>query len=646
MAFQQWCEFGAVDVAGNQQGGVVRTNPLLLVGVEVLWGHRLQTGDRAGAAGRLGVGVGFAVEQAGQGAGDEARGLGLLLCDGRFAALAQAVELLGGEGRIAQYIREQGQTVVEEGTHGAEADRRVVARNPRGKAGAEGFGVLADGDGVPAWGAARTQRFGHAGQARAIGRIGGIAGIGDEAEFHLRHAAARGEHHLQTVGQGEALTLGQGECWWWADRLGHGAAVIGDCTRTAWAARVDLEHVAVVLQPARSAVAHLFRRGGAVLLELFAPGVRAAAQREGACQQIGLAAAADVLQAANGGSVEAHPAALHGIGVGAFASEVLQDFVNGGFQLGQRHAFGRGGVDDELRAQQFGPDAGRHLRGNLALLDQYLVQRAGAAAAQQIASQFQQIGVFAESGRDVPGHEQPGLRHLVHQHLALFLGEWCDVARRAMQRRAGGNGAKVVLDPLDDVLGLDVASDHEHGVVRPVVRLEPVANIIEGGGFDVFDLADGRPGIGVPFGIAALHQMVPHGAVGAVPALLELVLDDALLALQLVLGDGIDEITHAFRLQPQGAVERPCRHGLVVVGAVGAGGAVHAGGADLGQWLEVFAIVVLAAGEHQMFEQVGEAGAVLRLILGTDAIPDVNPRYRGLGVFVDQQRESIVEGML
>ena len=56
----------------------------------------------------------------------------------------------------------------------------------------------------------------------------------------------------------------------------------------------------------------------------------------------------------------------------------------------------------------------------------------------------------------------------------------------------------------------------------------------------------------------------------------------------------------------------PRRHGLEIIGAVEPGGAVEVGRADLLQVFEIVARAVLGAVEHQMLEQMGEAGLALR----------------------------------
>ena len=57
-------------------------------------------------------------------------------------------------------------------------------------------------------------------------------------------------------------------------------------------------------------------------------------------------------------------------------------------------------------------------------------------------------------------------------------------------------------------------------------------------------------------------------------------------------------------------------------------------------------IVVLRALEHQVLEQMGEAGAPRLLVLRPDVIPDVHGNDRTRVVFVEQDVESVAERVL
>ena len=138
-----------------------------------------------------------------------------------------------------------------------------------------------------------------------------------------------------------------------------------------------------------------------------------------------------------------------------------------------------------------------------------------------------------------------------------------------------------------------------------------------------------------------LQQVIEHLAVGLVVTLAFFVLHHAALLVEFLLADGPQQVTHPVRLHPQGHVERGFRHVLEIVGAVEVGRAVHVGGADAFERLEVFVVEVLSAVEHQVFEQVGEAGLAGFLVLRADVVPDVDGNDRRLVVFMHDQPQPV-----
>jgi hypothetical protein len=107
-------------------------------------------------------------------------------------------------------------------------------------------------------------------------------------------------------------------------------------------------------------------------------------------------------------------------------------------------------------------------------------------------------------------------------------------------------------------------------------------------------------------------------AEGLVVALALLVLDDAALVIELGLVDRAEQMAHPVGFHEQSGLERGPRHRLEIIGAVEPGGAVHVGGADPLHRGEIAGIAVLGAAEHQMLEQMREAGAAGRLVLRAD----------------------------
>ena len=149
--------------------------------------------------------------------------------------------------------------------------------------------------------------------------------------------------------------------------------------------------------------------------------------------------------------------------------------------------------------------------------------------------------------------------------------------------------------------------------------------------------------IAMALGEEVFEDLVAQQAEGIVVALALLVLDDAALIIELFLRHRIEQMSHAVALEHQDAIERAGRHGLEVIGAIGAGGAVDVGSAHL---LDVFEPVgggVLGAVEHQMFEQMREAGLARGLVLRADVVPHRHADQRRLAVFMDDDGEPVVE---
>ena len=149
--------------------------------------------------------------------------------------------------------------------------------------------------------------------------------------------------------------------------------------------------------------------------------------------------------------------------------------------------------------------------------------------------------------------------------------------------------------------------------------------------------------IGMPFREQRLQHLVEDQAAGPVVALPLLVLDDAALVIEHALRDRAEQMAHPVAFHEQRPIERAGRHRLEIVGAVERGGAVDLGRADLLQIGEIVARQILGAVEHQMLEQMGEAGLALGLVLGADIVPDADADDRRLVVLVDDDGEAVVE---
>jgi hypothetical protein len=147
----------------------------------------------------------------------------------------------------------------------------------------------------------------------------------------------------------------------------------------------------------------------------------------------------------------------------------------------------------------------------------------------------------------------------------------------------------------------------------------------------------------MPFGEKVLEDFVEDEPAGLVVALALLVLDDPALVIELGLGDRAEQIAHPVAFHEQCALERPGRNRLEIIGAVEIGGAVVIGRADLLQIFEIVARQVFRPVEHQMLEQMGEAGLALRLVLGTDIVPHRDADHRRLAVGVNEDGQAVGE---
>ena len=202
----------------------------------------------------------------------------------------------------------------------------------------------------------------------------------------------------------------------------------------------------------------------------------------------------------------------------------------------------------------------------------------------------------------MPGMFPATLGYAVLDDHPVLAGALCDPFLLPLDRRSTGDGAEVALDPGSHVLGIHVARDRDHGVGIPVVGLEPLLNVFEARGREVFHRADGRPGVGVVSRIALLGEQPEDLAVGLVLTLALLVLYDSALLVELLQIDRTEQVAHAVRLHEERHVERVRGDVLEVVGSVAVRRPVHVGGTDTIEGREVIVVVILATVEHQMLE--------------------------------------------
>ena len=147
----------------------------------------------------------------------------------------------------------------------------------------------------------------------------------------------------------------------------------------------------------------------------------------------------------------------------------------------------------------------------------------------------------------------------------------------------------------------------------------------------------------VPVLVGGHRQVDPDpAAIGLVDHIDEdLVAHDLALIVQLVLveiGKG-----HPVGLGPQHSLQGVGRHDLVIVGEVVAGGSVvHAAG-SVDQIVECAVRQIARALEHQVFEQVGKAGAAARLVAEADAVIDAHRCGRNGVVLRQHDTQPVIE---
>jgi hypothetical protein len=82
---------------------------------------------------------------------------------------------------------------------------------------------------------------------------------------------------------------------------------------------------------------------------------------------------------------------------------------------------------------------------------------------------------------------------------------------------------------------------------------------------------------------------------------------------------------------------------LEIIGAIEPGGAVPIGGAHFAQGFDQVRHVLGAVEEHDVFEEVREAGLTLRLILGADIVPSSNRNDRRLAILMHEHGQAVIE---
>jgi hypothetical protein len=282
-------------------------------------------------------------------------------------------------------------------------------------------------------------------------------------------------------------------------------------------------------------------------------------------------------------------------------------------------------------------------RRDLVVVDEPLVKARALSRGQKMRHEVEQRAILGRVARHVPYLEDARLRDAVLRGLpraSRALGHPLIETRDGRSRR---DIPEVRLHLGQNVLRVDVAGDHERRVIRPVIRLEPLLDVVELGCVQVFHRTDHRPRVRVARRKARLRRQLFRYRIRLVVALALFVLDDAALLVEPRLVDRADQMAHAIGLQEEDLVESRFRDVLEVVRPIVVGRSVQVGRAERLDRLEVVVVVVLAAVEHQVFEKVGETRPSGLLVLRAHVVPDVHRHDGRLVVLVDDQREAVVQ---
>ena len=656
-----------------------------MIGGELVAG---QLGDHrriTGAGQRHAIGVRRTVEQRRQVAQRDALGLREFALDAGQLLHAHALQLLGIEGGVADDIGHQVERGAEIGLHRAHRHDGAVK---------VGRGVDVDAQPLLRLGQlhriqllrAFLQQCDHqaVGAQRVLG-IARIARVEAHRDANHRHRGPPGEAHLDAVRQRRFLDIGEVEIGHRA-RFGEGRAVHGcqrllaGCAcrhRVFGHARIERRCIENAGAHRRAAAGHLtgaacdfligialtgqhvqlgdgarqpfLHRGGDLgrrharqHVELLLVEGRIVRIERAFGQRHRLAGkAADLLQPVDPLGRFARGDALHLVGGWTLGDEIGHDGVK---PVRDRSDIGTGlHIDIDFENAAMDKGLGRCGDGNRGLLvaHQDIVEpRAGKAAEHGRRNVERGIIGVIEAGHGPEAIEARG------RHLVLHLRDLLLVERR--QRRvqlrdfgALGDVAEIFLDQRLGLGDIDVARQHENGVVRAVMVGEPLLHVIERGGLQVLHRSDRRMAIGMLRGSEHLDLLVLDQTIGLVVALALLVLHHADLVGQLLLGNAVEQMSHAVAFQEQCAFQACLGDGLEIVGAIEPGRTVIVSCAELFQIFEIVALRIFRSVEHDVFEQMRIAGLALGLVLRADIIPDRNRHDGRLAVLVNDDGQAI-----
>ena len=286
--------------------------------------------------------------------------------------------------------------------------------------------------------------------------------------------------------------------------------------------------------------------------------------------------------------------------------------------------------------------------GDALVADEPVVQAAALAVGEDLGTDLQRVETLVAIDRRPKAEVQSRQGNLVRDHLSPLLAQH----RRNTEVPQAGDGwicsetPEITLDPRPCLRAFEVADEHEHGVVRGVVRPEERADVLERGGIEIRHRADRRVVVGMILGEHMRLELLVPGSVRPVvvrPAFL--VLHDLALVVEVLLRQCIEQRAHPVGFQPQRELELVRGHRLVVVRPIEPGRAVHRAARRLDQGDMLGLADVRRAFEHHVLEEVRETGLARHLVLRSDVVPDVH-RDDGDEVVLGQDQAQAIRQAL
>ena len=311
-------------------------------------------------------------------------------------------------------------------------------------------------------------------------------------------------------------------------------------------ARHHDQGVVTLGQPGRGGLLQAFRRGRGQHFETVAKAAGIAHEYRTFGQRVGLATkAADALDAADKAGLEHGAGALQFPGTDAVGDQALYFLIEYGFDLLDIFRLGRVDNNGKRRAQLAAPRPCADAVGQFGLVYQTLVQTRGATATEHVRHQAQafQVGI-AELGH-IPNPINAGLGHAIAHGFARGGFARSRIGRNFRHRDTGWNIAEITQCLFFCRRHIDVAGQHQHGIVGAIPRAEPVLHIVQRSGVQVRHRADHRAMIRVIFRVTGTRQRIPDQAVRLVFALPLFVLDHAALLVEQGLINRTEKMPHA-----------------------------------------------------------------------------------------------------